>query len=463
MGRPIQDKWFGQAAAPGSQIKVTGAKFADSTTAVDAYILSQTGDTAYMVQDSAKTHAPEILFMVNANALTALLPGQCYINATPFGGTALPAKKIAQYRITLFTTPYAGTGRATGSPVVDPVAEYTWSTLPATKRGQVNLVTESSTTGIVNAVAMGAAGAGYFVAPTVTFPSPGVGATARATVSATGTITGVTVLTGGYGYVAGAATIAPPPPSVTATAVATVTGGIITGITVTNGGGFYLTAPGVTITPVSGGTLGAATALISGGRVTGFTITNGGTGYTVAPTIVLGAPPAATTATATFTVTTVAGPFMADEPEEDEGEPTGDEEDAGSEAGTASASRSSPAPTPATATATLAAGRVAAINITNGGTGYTTAPAVTISGDGIAAAAATAVVTDGKVTAINITAGGTGYTTATVTIAAPPASRSAPSGALAESQANTAQQAFRARELREQAANPRSNLPPRSR
>ncbi len=446
MGRPIQDKWFGQAAAPGGQIKVTGAKFADATTAVDAYILSQTGDTAYMVQDSAKTHAPEILFMVNANALTALLPGQCYINATPFGGTALPAKKIAQYRITLFTVPYAGTGRATGSPVADPVAEYTWSTQPATKRGQVNLITESSTTGIVNAVAMGVAGAGYFVAPAVTFPSPGVGATGRATISATGTVTGVTVLTGGYGYVAGAATIAPPPASVTATAVATVTGGIITGITVVNGGGFYLTAPGVTVTPVSGGTAGAATALISAGKVTGFTITNGGTGYTVAPTITLGAPPAATTATATFTVTTVAGPFMADEGREGE-EGEGGEEDAGATPEAASA------PATATAIVTVAAGRVAAINITNGGTGYTTAPAVTISGDG-AGAEATATVVDGAVTEFTIIAGGDRYTTATVTIAAPPASRSAPSGALAESQANTAQQAFRARELREQAKTP---------
>lgn len=66
---------------------------------------------------------------------------------------------------------------------------------------------------------------------------------------------------------------------------------------------------------------------------------------------------------------------------------------------------------------------VGVMNITNGGSGYVTAPLVTFGGGGGGVgAAATAVISGGSVVAINITNGGTGYTSApTVTIAPPPA------------------------------------------
>ena len=126
MGRPIQKKWFGLSAGAGKQIVVNGVKFADGSTATDAYIIKQTGSNAYVVQDTAKTHAPEIVFMVNAAALGTLLPGQCFITATPFGGSALPCKKIAQFRVDVFATD--------GSP-----DSYSWSTQPATAGGQADL------------------------------------------------------------------------------------------------------------------------------------------------------------------------------------------------------------------------------------------------------------------------------------------------------------------------------------
>jgi len=304
MGRPIQKKWFGPISSLKSQIIVTGVRFADNTTATNAYILSQTGDTAYMVQDTAKTHAPEIVFMVNANAVAALLPGQCFINATPFGGTALPAKKIQQYRITLFTVPNT-VATATGVPSVSPVANYTWSTVPATKTGQANLITDVAGTGIINAVTLGAPGSGYLTAPPITFPAGtggGSGATATTTVTA-GQVSGITLLTGGSGYTAGAAVIGAPA-VITATATATVTAGAVTAINVTNGGGYYIANPAVTFTPVSGGTGATGTAVLTAGRVTSITITAPGTGYTVAPTVGIAAP-AAGTATATFTVTSI--------------------------------------------------------------------------------------------------------------------------------------------------------------
>jgi uncharacterized delta-60 repeat protein len=64
-----------------------------------------------------------------------------------------------------------------------------------------------------------------------------------------------------------------------------------------------------------------------------------------------------------------------------------------------------------TATATVAAGAVTAIAVTNGGSGYTTAPAVILTGGGGTGATATAAVTGGAITVITVTSGGSGYTT----------------------------------------------------
>lgn len=73
----------------------------------------------------------------------------------------------------------------------------------------------------------------------------------------------------------------------------------------------------------------------------------------------------------------------------------------------------------ATATANTIGGFVIGATITNGGSGYTSEPTVTISGNGTGAAA-TASLTNGVVTGITITSAGSGYTTgATITIAPP--------------------------------------------
>lgn len=126
MGRPIQKKWFGLTATAGKQIRVNGVKFADGTTATNAYIIKQTGSNAYVVQDTAKSHAPEIVFMVNATSVGALQPGQCFITATPFGGSARPCKKIAQFRVDVFA--------ADGT-----VDSYSWSENAASAEGQATL------------------------------------------------------------------------------------------------------------------------------------------------------------------------------------------------------------------------------------------------------------------------------------------------------------------------------------
>ena len=67
----------------------------------------------------------------------------------------------------------------------------------------------------------------------------------------------------------------------------------------------------------------------------------------------------------------------------------------------------------AAATAIVFGGVVTAINVSAGGTGYTTAPSIAFTGGGGGiGAAATTTVFGGAVIAVNVTAGGVGYTTA---------------------------------------------------
>ena len=73
--------------------------------------------------------------------------------------------------------------------------------------------------------------------------------------------------------------------------------------------------------------------------------------------------------------------------------------------------------TPATATASISGGAVTGITISNGGSGYTSAPTINFYGGGSivnggSKARATAVISNGQVTGITINNGGRGYTTA---------------------------------------------------
>ena len=68
-------------------------------------------------------------------------------------------------------------------------------------------------------------------------------------------------------------------------------------------------------------------------------------------------------------------------------------------------------------TVNYTAGKIAHISIDNEGTGYSSAPTISISGGGGSNATATATVSGGKITSVTITNGGTGYTSfPTVTV-----------------------------------------------
>ena len=283
MGRPINKKWFGLPVGPGSNhIRVNGVKFANGVSYSDAYIVKQTGSNAYIVQDSAQLHAPEIVFMVNASSISALNAGECFILATPFGGSPVPCSKIAQYRVDVFEN---GT-----------ITSYTWSTQPAVALGQADLINMGADGQILSFEIING-GRGYTSVPSISISSPpGTGATWTTTVVG-GVVTAITVGNSGSGYAHNAtATIAAPAAAVTATATATVNAGAFTGITSLVGGHYYSVAPIVTIG--GPGTGASATAVINAsGAVTGITNIVGGSGYASA-TITFAAPPANVTATA---------------------------------------------------------------------------------------------------------------------------------------------------------------------
>jgi len=79
--------------------------------------------------------------------------------------------------------------------------------------------------------------------------------------------------------------------------------GSVAGVTSLSGGSGYSSAPTVTFSaPGGSGTTATGTANVSGGAVTGVTIVNAGSGYTSAPTVIFSAPTSGITATGTATM-----------------------------------------------------------------------------------------------------------------------------------------------------------------
>lgn len=151
--------------------------------------------------------------------------------------------------------------------------------------------------------------------------------------------------------------------------------GTVAGYNAGGGGSGYTGSPNVAVSGGSPTRAAVITATASGGVVSSYTIVDGGAGYgTVVPTLTVDPPPPSA---------------------------------------------------PATATATIAGGVVTGFTLLGGGSGYVGSSAVVaLTGGGFATAAtATATVLNGVVTGINLTnAGGSGYTSAPgVSVAAPPA------------------------------------------
>jgi len=279
--------------------------------------------------------------------------------------------------------------------------------------------------GSVTGVTLSNNGSGYTSPPTVTFADPPSVAIARATATAnalnsTGGVTATTITNGGNSYTsAPAVTVTDPPASVTATATAAIAGYELDTVTLDLAGNYYSVAPTVTVAaPTAIVAQATATATIGGDQVQSISVDQPGYMYQTVPavTITPASPTAGNNAAATVALDTTTVGF-------DGVDGDGDGFDA---------------------VAFDTEGGIGTFTILVEGDGYTSAPVVTISAPDISGgtqATASATVSgesaplyanQGRVTSITVTEPGSGYTTApTVSIAAPDSSINHGTGATA--------------------------------
>jgi hypothetical protein len=248
-------------------------------------------------------------------------------------------------------------------------ANFLWLGVPAP---QTRPILAASGATSVSSVSVVSGGSGYLAAPDVTITGGGgSGATAKATVE-NGKVTAVTITNAGSGYTS-SPTISFSGAGGTG-AVASAFIGFVKSITVTAGGSGYTSVPTVTLTGGAGAGA-SAQAVVSGGAVTAIVVITKGRGYTSAPTIsITGGGGTGATASPVMTIDAVAEVAVTA---------------AGSNYG-ATVSFTGGGGTGATATATIVDGVITAVNLTNGGTGYTSLPTVVISGGAGTGAQATA-------------------------------------------------------------------------
>ena len=198
----------------------------------------------------------------------------------------------------------------------------------------------------------------------------------------------------------------------------------VASIAVTAGGSGYTSTPTVTVadptgvTVANGGVKALATATVESGAVTAITITNPGFGYSTAPTVTIsGGSGSGGTATATLD-TTDSGKLIRNDDEYDSNFYSGTN-GVGPFAAKCAGSRGNTLKVAVADLGNFTATSVASINVTAGGSGYSSTPTVTISASPSAGgtASATATIDSGAVNGVTIVYTGFGYTTApTVTI-----------------------------------------------
>ena len=362
-------------------------------------------------------------------AITLTDGGYGYTSAptvTISGGSGTGATATATIfngRVTVFTITNGGSGY-TSAPTVT-IADAP-SAVQATATARI-------ISGRVTGITITNAGIGYRTAPQLTV---GITATSSATTAtatariASGSVTGFTITNPGSGYLTvPTVTLSEPPESTNislktpAIATARIVDGVIQELFLLGPGqGYSSTPPTVTISPPSSGTQATAQATVADGSVTGFTISEGGSGYTSQPTITIQPPPSdpnelqIINASANAELTgdglgkltlLTRGYGYTKPPIVTISTPTSDLGDPA----TARAQLGPPTNfIQATARANLDSGSVRSLTLISGGSGYLTAPRVTIRGNGSGANAIATIDSNGVVNSVRLTSGGTGYT-----------------------------------------------------
>ncbi len=310
-----------------------------------------------------------------------------------------------------------------GAPTTQPGYGPNTRTVMQIRVGQVGGVAQ----GLDN-IKVTAGGSDYGFAPEVVFT--GGGASSDAIAQAYTSIDHITVLTAGSNYTA-IPDVVVTGDGINAAATAVLSGGRVTGIIVTNIGSGYTTAPTVTITPAAGDVTGAGATAVALMMVTAIALTDPGVGYTSLPTVSLvgggGYGAAAVAGFALGTAFDMAGleAVFAHAPGkpglfEASQDPILLPQAAYNTAlGTTLTEAQSQYIQLYDFTKNFFNGPLTGLNLTAGGTGYTSAPTVTIGAGGTTDATATAAITGAFVNAITLLTKGAGYTSnPTVTITA---------------------------------------------
>jgi hypothetical protein len=308
--------------------------------------------------------------ITNAGTGYTSLPGVTF-SAAPSGGvTATGVVRLTPTTVASITVGTGGTGYTTATVTLS--APY--------PSGVQATATATITAGAITGFTITNAGSGYTNVPTVTITGDGAGATGTAVLTGT-SIASFVITNPGYGYVTAPTISFSGGGGASAAATATIpASGIIGDVRmVITGSGYTATEP-PTVTFTGGAGSGAAgTAVINfAGQVVGVMMTDLGSGYTSAPTVAIAAPSIVTaTGTATRSGTTVSGVTLTNAGK-------------GYGASAPTVSFSGGGGTGARAVATVMYGTVLLVTILDGGTGYTSDPAVTFSAppSGVTATAA---------------------------------------------------------------------------
>lgn len=151
---------------------------------------------------------------------------------------------------------------------------------------------------VVKSLSLTSGGSGYTTVPTVTISDPtGDGtkivATATATISGAGVVTGFTITDRGRGYISVPTVTISGGGGAGATATAAIWNGSLTNASVTTGGSEYPNTPTSSISAVvdaphhPNGTRAEVSLTVAGNTITAIAITNAGSGYTSVPNITI--------------------------------------------------------------------------------------------------------------------------------------------------------------------------------
>jgi len=219
----------------------------------------------------------------------------------------------------------------------------------------------------INTVTVTNGGTGYISAPRVDITGTGYASDAYITANTTNIVGEILVLAVGTNFTSVPTVSLSGGGGNGASAVASLSA-VVTGFNVLDGGQNYVTGTTtVSISRAAGDTTGAgaqATAIISSGVITGFTLVQAGSGYSKPPIITITSSGAGAGAVVTTNIV----------------------------------------------------GNLSSILVLNGGSGYVTAPTVTISSDSGYGASAQAVIT-GSVSSLSIINGGSGFSSNSATLA----------------------------------------------